>query len=167
MLNTLEDGSVVVTEATRDEALTEWTKAKQALDYFKDREMMLRKSIITGLFPQATIGTNNLTLPGAYELKAVLKNDYSIQKDDVKAQAARNETIDPYKTLNQVLDAFVEIGGDVGGLLADRLIKWEPTVSVSEYKLLTQAYRELFDKVLVIKPASPELKLIPPAAKKR
>lgn len=164
-INVGNDGFYVIHERNAGEALVKWQEAKKSLDFFKEQEMLFRKSIVRAMFPAATVGTNNLPLNGGAVLKAVLKEDYNLMKDDVKKQALAGEPVDPWKSVTAVLDAFAVIGGDVGNLLADRLVKWEPTVSVSEYKQLTKPYRDVFDTVLTIKPASPELKLDLPKAK--
>jgi hypothetical protein len=71
-----------------------------------------------------------------------------------------------------VLDA-IEALGERGRLLADRLVKWTPELSATEYEMLAASEdpidiqaKTLIDAILTVKPASPELTFEPPKVPK-
>lgn len=145
----------------RDALLNQWLSAQQALAKAKDDEMKLRKQIVADIIQAkpGEKGTRNFELNAGYKLKAVLKLNYKLDKDG----------IDP------ALDR-IEAMGEEGKFIAERLVKWQPDLSVSEYNTLAERAKggdkiaksimaEL-NKVLTIEDASPSLELVEPKAKK-
>lgn len=57
----------------------------------------------------------------------------------------------------------IEASQEGGNVIAERLVKFKPELSVREYKLLTEAQRKIVDAVLTIKPASKSVAFKPVA----
>lgn len=139
-----------------DHDIVAWQQADQELKALKAREMDLRKKVMASAFPQATVGTNTFDLGQGYELKGVRKLNYSLTNGD-------NQTAD-------ALDAIEKLGNE-GAFIADRLVKWKPELSITEYKALDAAnpthvkIKGLIDAVLTITDGSPELNVKEPKNK--
>lgn len=128
-------------EMTRDEQLLAWRDAKKTLDAAKDAEMQMRKHIVDTHFDTSHVGTQNIELGEGWKVKAVVKENYVLDGDNDKVDAALDRLED---------------------WQAERLVKWSPRLSVSEYKKLDAEDKAVIDGVLTIKPASPTLELVPP-----
>jgi hypothetical protein len=131
-------------QLSRDQQILAWDAAKKELDALKDREMKMRKHIVESNshgFDPTQVGTHNTDLGNGWTLKAVVKQSYKLDTDVDKVEAALDKLED---------------------WQADRLVKWSPTMSVSEYKKLDDAERATVDGVLTISIASPTLTLVPP-----
>lgn len=119
-----------------------WYSAKQSLDYWKDQEEKLRKQVIDSAFKTtARNGTKRVNLNDGVKLKAVFNNTLKLDKDPIK---------EDYSHLQAALQG-------VNPQILNKLIKWEPKVSTSEYKKLTDSEQTIVDKVLTIKPGTPQL----------
>jgi len=138
------------------QALSEWATLQADIAQKKAREQELRKFLIENApfkFEGET-GTARLPLNNGFQLEATKKVNYKLDDDKI----------------DSVLDT-IEKMGDMGKLLAGRLVKWKGTLSVTEYnKLEDSRVKKLIDAVITVEPAMPVLKLIPPkttaAAKK-
>lgn len=131
-------------QLSRDQQILAWDAAKKELDALKDREMKMRKHIVESNshgFDPTQIGSQNVDLGNGWLLKAVVKQSYKLDTDVDKVEAAL---------------------GKLEDWQADRLVKWSPTMSVTEYKQLGDAERAAIDAVLTISLASPTLTLVPP-----
>ena len=134
---------------SRDELLLRWAELKTELEKAKTLEMELRKYIVKREFPNAKEGTNNLELGNGYKLKAEIKYNYKID----------NENID------SVLEDIAKIGNE-GHIIAERLIKWAPSLSLTEYRnILNQDIKKKIDSVLTITDGAPTLTIVEPKAK--
>ncbi len=132
-------------EVVNLEALQEWYKLKKTLEDVKTREMELRKQIFGAAFTNPKEGINSLTLPDGYSLKAT---------------HVISRTVD--KALFSVLrEEFLR-----SGIHVDNIVQWEPKLSVSGYRTLTEEEMHLFDQCLIIKPGSPSMDITAPKAKK-
>lgn len=56
--------------------------------------------------------------------------------------------------------------GEAGELIAERLIKWTPELSLTEYKQLSDKYRKIIDDVITASEGMPTLEIVEPKAKK-
>lgn len=133
-------------QMSHDDQILLWDATKKELDALKDREMKMRKHIVESNshgFDATQVGTQNVDLGNGWTLKAVVKQSYKLDTDHDKVEAALDRLED---------------------WQADRLVKWSPTMSVSEYKKLDDDEREVIDEVLTISTASPTLTLVPPKA---
>lgn len=140
--------------ANRDALILQWREAQQKLASAKDEEMSLRKRVLSEIYsfdPEALReGTENVELGQGYKLKAVFKIDYKLSNE--------NEAVD--KVLTKM-----EKAGAEGAVLAERLVKWEPKLSISEYKNLPDKFRKLIDEIVTTKEATPSLELVVPKSK--
>lgn len=141
--------------ANRDAKILAWEAAVKALAAAKDAEAALRKEVLAEAFafdPEALReGTENFELGNGYKLKAVFKISRNLNNE--------NEAVD--KVLSKI-----EKTGPEGAFIAERLVKWKPELSVSEYKKLPEKFKKLFDEVVTSKEAMPSLELVAPKAPK-
>lgn len=140
--------------ANRDAKIIAWEAAVKALAAAKDAEAALRKEVLAEAFafdPEALReGTENFELGNGYKLKAVFKISRNLNNE--------NEAVD--KVLSKI-----EKTGPEGAFIAERLVKWKPELSVSEYKKLPEKLKKLFDEVVTSKEAMPSLELVAPKSK--
>lgn len=140
--------------AKRDALILEWREKQAQLSKLKDEEMALRKQVLGELFsfdPEVLReGTENFELGQGYKVKAVFKIDYKLNNE--------NDAVD--KVLTKM-----EKAGAEGAVLAERLVKWEPKLSISEYKKLPDKFRKLIDEIVTTKEATPSVELVAPKSK--
>ena len=140
--------------ANRDAKILAWEQAVKALAAAKDAEAALRKEVLAEAFafdPEALReGTENFELGNGYKLKAVFKISRNLNNE--------NEAVD--KVLSKI-----EKTGPEGAFIAERLVKWKPELSVSEYNKLPEKFKKLFDEVVTSKEAMPALELVAPKSK--
>lgn len=136
----------------RDQRIIDWQNADAVLTRAKQTEMDLRKAVYAECFPAAEVGTNTLELGKGFALKAVRKLNYNLANG-----AGETET---------ALDLITKIGNE-GSFIAERLVKWKPDLSVTEYKALQAKANEgdlaakrildIINEVLTISDGSPTL----------
>ena len=140
--------------ANRDAKILAWEQAVKALAAAKDAEAALRKEVLAEAFafdPEALReGTENFELGNGYKLKAVFKISRNLNNE--------NEAVD--KVLSKI-----EKTGPEGAFVAERLVKWKPELSVSEYKKLPEKFKKMIDEVVTSKEATPSLELVAPKSK--
>lgn len=136
---------------TKEQVLQKWLDANKALTDAKAVEATLRQKVVE-MYPfEADEGTERVPLANGYELKVVKKLNYTLNnKDDATDKALTK----------------LEEMGERGKLIAERLVSWKPTLSISEYRELTAGERGIIDEVLTIKPGLPSLELVEPKDKK-
>lgn len=150
--------------AERDARLLAWKTAQETLSAAKEREMELREGVGEFVFPVALrkSGVNNHELGNGYVLKLGHKLNYNL--------VGKPETTDRNADIETALERIEALGNE-GAFLADRLVKWKPELSVSEYKELDvsnpthKAIKAIIDEVLEIKPGAPSLEIKEPKAK--
>src|SRR5277367_2005257 len=106
-------------QLNEDQLLTMWDWKKKAIEQLKSDEMELRKYIVSRAFPDKHEGVNTKELGNGYALKASIKYNYLLDNDNKKVEAA--------------LDAITKCGNQ-GSFIAERLVNWKPTLSLSEYR---------------------------------
>lgn len=164
MRQVIDKATGVITEYTdadfekvRDQLLVSWQEAKEALEKAKEAEMFLRKKVVDFAFdPNKQSGTENVDLGNGYKLKAVKKLNYGFIKN------AENKL--DKAAIDKAL-AKIEKDGAVGELIAERLVKWTPDLSLSEYKLLSEKHKTIIDSVIVTSEGSPTLEIVEPKNK--
>lgn len=119
----------------------QWYEMNQQLSTLRASEMLLRKKIFGGLFPNPVEGTNKHELGDGWLLKA----SYSLTRD-----------IDP-GALQAAKEMLVE-----NKINPDLLVNYKPSLVKSAYNKLTVEQQALFDQVLVIKPGSPSMEVVLP-----
>jgi hypothetical protein len=117
-------------------------------------ERELRKQVVKEFFPNGAEGTNNYELPDGSKLKATIGITYKLDKDKI----------------DDALEQIERIGND-GNFIAERLVTWAPSLSVSEFKKLDDAspshaqIKEVIQTVLTTSPSTPTLEIIEPKVK--
>jgi hypothetical protein len=132
--------------------VAEWFEAKKKLDYYKEEEINLRKTIFGRYFSEPKEGTNKVPLNDGSG--AFLIGKYVI-----------NRQVDPGSL--QALYALERADETVVLLPLDRLIKSKPELVVSEYRSLNANQRDFFDRCLIIKPGIPQLEIVVSKKKKQ
>lgn len=129
-------------EDVKNELLQEWLNAVREVNRVKpilDKERELRKSLFSGLFPEAEEGTNNYIFSEELKIQGTLPYDRKVDK--VVLQAIGEECF--------------KNGVDIG-----RLIEWEPKLVLKEYRKLTKDQLQMFDLCITTKPGSISMKAI-------
>lgn len=137
--------SVIPQNTVTPEDLAAWYDMTKNLKALQASEMLLRKKIFGALFPDPKEGVNSHALADGWVLKAT-------HKIDRKLDTAALETLKA---------SFRE-----RGLNPDVLVRYKPELAVTPYKALTPEHQLIFDECLVIKPGSPSLEIVLPAAAK-
>ena len=135
----------------RNALLVKWEKAKQDLERAKEDEMDLRKQVAAAYFPNPEKGVNNVDLGNKYTLKMTHKLNYKLNDD--------NDAIE--KALDKI-----ERTGNEGKFIAERLISWKASLSMTEYNQLDPKYKKIIDEVITITEAAPSLEIKEPKVKK-
>lgn len=152
----------------RDDIINAWLNAKTAFLVHQERERLARAEMVELLFPTPKKGTQRFPLPAGYAVKLVQSYKYELCKEE-KLDAQGNKI----KVSDQVylLEEEISRCGDEAPALLERLIKWTPELSGSEYEKLDvtfpaqAAIKQLIDAQLVIKPASPQVEFEEPKKK--
>lgn len=135
--------------------LIAWLDAKKKLDAARAEERTLRDALFAN-YHDASVeaGTENIPVNGG-NLKITNKLEYKFI--DPQYPTPRDPNKDLRRAAMTALNDMVNYLGEGGGFIADRLVKWVPEISVTEYKKLPEGARKIIDTVLQTKPASPEL----------
>lgn len=134
--------------------LSKWFLLKKQLGEVKSAEAMMRSRIAKFFFPTPDEGTNTHPLKdgtGA-NLKMVHNIDRKVDEGELEAlREAMSAAEDDEKN-------------NLHGLELDftKLIVWKPELKIAEYRKLTEAQRQVFDRVLVVKPGMPQLDITIP-----
>ncbi len=131
-----------------------WQEAKVAAAQAVIRERELRTQVVAALFPDATLGTNNLDIGNNWKLKFVKSINYKLDTKDLDATTGEHNT-------DRALNIIRSTGND-GPFIADRLVKWKPELSVAEYKMLSDTHKKIIDKGVTTSDALPEIELVSP-----
>lgn len=148
---------------TNDQVLVAWEQSKTILENAKATEMALRKEAAGRLVQNPRVGTNNVELGNGFVAKVVHKVNYNFVKNE------EGTRID-LKRIEAVQEAIEGIG-NVGPVLADRLIDWKPEFSLSEFNKLDPEnedeakIKKLMESILVVTDAAPTLEIKAPKAK--
>lgn len=144
--------------AERDRLLVDWQAKKAALETAKEQEMDARKLAVMFMHDPAKSGsTENIELGGGYKATMKVPVRYGfIQNAEGKTDKARIE-----KALSKI-----EKDGEAGELIAERLIKWTPELSLTEYKQLSDKHKKIIDDVIVTSEGTPTLEIKEPKIKK-
>lgn len=143
----------------RDFLLQKWEESKTALETAKADEMAARKSFVDFSFdPNKKEGTERIELHNGYEAKAVKKLNYTFKSYDPNIEVA-----DAVDITLQKLEAL----SPEGKFVANRLVKWTPSLSLSEYRELNPEFKAIVDTVIETKEGAPTLEIIAPKGSKK
>lgn len=126
-----------------EKLLADYENAKAQLTYWKAEEVRLRIDVANLVQPANIDGTFKVTKAG-YTTKVVKKLNYTLDKDHKKVYDIQEK---------------MEVTGNEGYEIAQRLFKWEVDISVREYKTLDKPYKDLVDTVLTITDAAPTVEV--------
>lgn len=138
----------------RDDAIQQWRTAKLIAAQAAAHELELRKALFATMFPNAHEGMNTVPLGNGWELKGDYKFNYNLDR----------------KAIDGVLDK-IEALGERGKLIAERLVKFSPELSLTEYRKISgtdatdqdKVIASLINTVLTVKPGTPALEVKEPA----
>jgi len=146
----MENVPVETVEAKRDTAIMKWSTAQSQLAYWKEVEAAARIEVLTLCYETPPdSGTVNYDLGKGFGLKAVFKENYKLDE----------------KKLDGALDR-IEKMGEAGELIVNRVIRWKPELSKTEYEAMPEAMRAILDEVVTISPGTPSLSLMTPKVPK-
>lgn len=132
------------------EDLGKWFLLKKQLAEVKSAEALLRSRVFKFFFPTPVEGSkdNKYTIPDG--TGAVLQATHVINRDiDMGELTAFREEME-------------KEGSQLPQLKLDALIKWKPELVKSEYNKLSDNEKKVFDRVLIVKPGSPQLDIVHP-----
>ena len=154
--------------ARRDSEIQSWLDAKTVSTTAVEAEKEARGKLTATLFPTPKKGTQRYNLNGGYAIKLVYGVRYELGDKD-KADAEGNK-ISIESQVRAVEETIANLGAEAE-LLLERLIKWKPELSGSEYEKLDTtnevqaAIKRELDKLITVKPNSPQLTFEEPKAK--
>lgn len=140
-----------------------WERQKKAFEVLKEDEMDLRKVATKVLLKRSETvkeGVNNIDLGQGYVAKVGVKYNYKLDSDNDKVEEALDK---------------IELVGNEGKFIADRLVKWSADLSVTEYKKLVEdapasaAAKQILDiinGVVTVTDGAPTLEIKEPKVKK-
>ena len=145
-----------LTEATAvtAEDLKNWYELQAELTRVKAAEAMLRSRIYKHFFPQAAAGEDGTEGTNTVDLNdgtgAVIKAQRKVERKVLEPE------LDAYKA------ALKEEGSNLPKLPLNKLLKYKPELSVSEYRKLTAEEQKVCDTFLNIKDGSPQVEITIP-----
>lgn len=128
-----------------DQLLEAWREANAVAKAAAENEMTLRRALVDLAFkPSLTEeGTKRRPASETEDLVCLFKQNYRLaNKDDV----------------DEALNKLENLGNE-GVFIAERIVKWKPELSLSEYRDLAPQYKTIIDEVLTITPATPSVKI--------
>lgn len=128
----------IPTKVVTSSDIEQWQTAVKELAAWKAKEMLLRKRIFNGIFPNPIEGIMKVPIGNVMTLTAVHKVTRDID--------------------GAALATYVRMFHEQG-IPIDSLIKYNPSLVISEYRKLSDEQRLMFDHILIIKPGSPTLKI--------
>jgi hypothetical protein len=139
-----------MTNQERDVLIQNWLDAKAASAAAVELERALRQQVMSAFYPeqQPEKGTFNQELGNGYKLKFGFKQNLNLNATLV------NETL-----------SEIERTGEDGKFVAERLVKFKPELSLTEYANLSEAHRRIIDRIVTTKPAAPTIEFVEPKAK--
>lgn len=141
--------------AQRDALIVEWQRLKQQKEALEEQELIARNKVIAFYHEEITdlAGTENYDLSGGFKLKLTFAQRHSVP-------SAENG-----KAVKAVMEQLKGIGED-GAFIAERLFRWKPELSKSEYDRLSPSVKRIVSKVVTTKPAQPTVEIVAPKAPK-
>lgn len=146
---------------SEDDLLMKWNECKIAVDKAREIELDLRKYIVSRAFPQKQEGTNRKELGQGYDLKAVVRYNYTLA-DNNKVEECLNH---------------ISALGNEGPFIADRLVSWKPSFLKTEYNDLLERKDKgderaikilnIVNSMLTISEGAPTLDIVEPKKAKK
>lgn len=148
--------------------IEKWLQAKKEAVAAVETERSLREELAQACFPTPVKGTQRFPLKNGFNIKLVHGLTHTLGNKDLADDQGRKVPI-----AEQVDDLCknIEETGNIGGLMAERLIKWTPELVVPEYEKLDMRLEDdkriklLIDEMLTVKPKMPTLEFEEPKKK--
>lgn len=141
--------------AQRDALIADWQTLKQQREALEEQELIARNKVVGFFFEEWTdkAGTENFDIGQGYKLKLVFAQRHSVPSAENGAAV---------KGVMQQLQAQ----GEDGAFIAERLFRWKPELSKSEYDRLSPSMKRIVNKVVTTKAAQPTIEIVAPKAPK-
>lgn len=153
-------GPMPTIELTPEQKAKKWHDLQEQLQAIKDLERKARKEALDAAFAKPREGTNTHDFGNGYKFKVQYNTE---RKFTVPLNLELPERA-PGKPagVNEAVDHMVERmrrASNEGAFYAERLVKWEPKISNTEYKELPEPLRKIVDEYIVTdyKFASPKI----------
>lgn len=131
---------------TRDELILEQAKAAEQAKFWKERDAELRGMIYGANFQGMEDGKQHtIELGNGYKLKGKRPISYKLDVETTKT----------------ALQYLRELGNE-GTFVADRVVKWKPELSLTEYNKMSEQQRKILDAALTTTPGLPVIELVKP-----
>ena len=128
-------------EEVKQEEINHWFTIDAELAKLKSEEAILRNKIFKYFFRNPVEGTNKVPLDKGWVLKATLPINRKVQIELLTA---------------------MDLELRAAGIPMDDLVVRKPELSVTSYRKLTDEQVKLFDRILEIKPGSPQMEIVLP-----
>lgn len=126
-----------------EEIVSTWHAAKQQLAALQKQERDLRSQMIAALSTgEIEEGTERVPIGHGKDLVITHKLNYTLDASD--------------EAIESELDYVAKSMGEV---VAERLVKFKPSLSVSEFKALDHDVKKRFARLVTTKPASPSVEI--------
>jgi hypothetical protein len=130
--------------------LSEWYTVSEQLKELKKKERALRKEIFNDVFPSPDEGINTLNIDDNYVPEGSYKSNIGY------CYALKGV----YKYTRSVVEKNIpDVKKHFPPERLNALIKYRPSLVLSEYNKLNKKQKLVFDHCLVVKPATPSLKI--------
>lgn len=141
---------------TDDDLIAQWHKTQGLAQTWKLKEAALREECVRRIFSSSVAaGTYNHELGKGYKLKCVRKDTYT---------PVMKKTNPDDLTITEALVKIRELGNE-GTFIADRIIKWKPDLSLTEFKQAPENIKKIILDAVIVKPAMPTLEVVEPKKK--
>lgn len=131
---------------TPEQLAKEWWDLQCQLKTLKDMEKKARDAALAANFPKPNEGTNTAEFNSGPKLKAQYNTKRKFVVPDKVDVPSSIE--DKAPTVNDAVDHMIERlrrASNEGAFIAERLVKWSPTISNSEYNELDDKLRKIVD----------------------
>lgn len=141
--------------ADRDALIVDWQKKKLALDALAEEELIARNKVIAFYAEDFTdkAGTENYDLTDGYKIKLVFAQRLSVP-------SAKNG-----EAVKEVIAKLAKTGED-GKFIGERLFRWKPELSKTEWDALTPSMKRIVAPIVTQKAAQPTVEIVAPKAVK-
>lgn len=139
--------------ADRDALIVDWQRKKIALDAMREEELIARNKVVGYFFEDYTdkAGTENFDLTQGYKIKLVFAQNYSVP-------SAKNG-----EAVKGVIEKLNKLGDD-GKFIAERLFRWKPELSKTEWDALSPSFKRIVSPIVTQKAALPTVEIVAPKA---
>lgn len=143
-LGVLPKAPATIPDLVPDDTVKAWLELKQAAKIANDAEMTARKAMVAAYFPPKNEGSMTRKTPSGLSVSVTFTINRTIEKG----------------TLTALTPQFEE-----AEISLDALVRNKPELVVSEYRLLSDEQRMLFDQAMTIKEGTPQVEIKVPKAR--